>query len=396
MPNSSTAAGIPMPGSCPPKKNRRCDRSGRGRAHARQVVQAWPHARAEVVEQLQSPGLNARYYGKCDPAPGKGGTTARQARVEALAAAMDNWQCGFPLFDQFDRFTTGFLEKATRKNQTTPDHSFFALCSQALDTHDAMVSQLSAYRQYLEVKLLKRIWGQLGDKKARRNILFFDDLLLAVHRAMTHEKASRTINTLQRQYRAALVDEFQDTDPLQYDIFHKLFSGGRAALFMIGDPKQAIYSFRGADVFSYLQAARKRLFTLYPDQKLAFPVAAGAGRQCCVRSSFTSFRPEKDRVSRCRRGAPARRRCHTAVGSVAFAQIRQGYRLPALQSAGSRAAIASATAGEIVRLLADTGRKVAAEQIAVLTRSHHQARIVKTGFGGRRGAGCAAQRRIGV
>jgi len=60
---------------------------------------------------------------------------------------------------------------------------------------------------------------------------------------------------LQARYRAALIDEFQDTDPVQYSIFHRAFSGGKAFLFLIGDPKQAIYGFRGADIFTYLEAA---------------------------------------------------------------------------------------------------------------------------------------------
>ena len=69
------------------------------------------------------------------------------------------------------------------------------------------------------------------------------------------------VRVLRQRYGAALIDEFQDTDPLQYEIFQRLFSGestgaGETAMFLIGDPKQAIYSFRGADVFAYMQAAQ--------------------------------------------------------------------------------------------------------------------------------------------
>jgi len=52
-----------------------------------------------------------------------------------------------------------------------------------------------------------------------------------------------------------LIDEFQDTDPLQYEIFRKIFISQNKPLFLVGDPKQAIYSFRGADIYAYLQAA---------------------------------------------------------------------------------------------------------------------------------------------
>ena len=53
-----------------------------------------------------------------------------------------------------------------------------------------------------------------------------------------------------------LVDEFQDTDPVQWDILRRAFGGGGATLVLIGDPKQAIYAFRGADVYAYLDAAK--------------------------------------------------------------------------------------------------------------------------------------------
>jgi exodeoxyribonuclease V beta subunit len=58
------------------------------------------------------------------------------------------------------------------------------------------------------------------------------------------------------RFRAALIDEFQDTDPVQYEIFGRVYGGTECPLFLIGDPKQSIYAFRGADVFSYMRAKR--------------------------------------------------------------------------------------------------------------------------------------------
>lgn len=68
---------------------------------------------------------------------------------------------------------------------------------------------------------------------------------------------------LRREYRYCLVDEFQDTDPLQWEIFRRAFldSGGANPLYLIGDPKQAIYRFRGGDVYTYMEA-RKAMFAL--------------------------------------------------------------------------------------------------------------------------------------
>ncbi|RJO68459.1 AAA family ATPase [Nocardia panacis] len=82
----------------------------------------------------------------------------------------------------------------------------------------------------------------------------FDDLLVLLHDALadpSHGPAAR--RRIRDRYRVALVDEFQDTDPLQWDIL-RLALHGHAALVLVGDPKQAIYAFRGAEVLSYLDA----------------------------------------------------------------------------------------------------------------------------------------------
>ncbi|HJL25621.1 MAG TPA: 3'-5' exonuclease, partial [Polyangiaceae bacterium LLY-WYZ-15_(1-7)] len=88
----------------------------------------------------------------------------------------------------------------------------------------------------------------------------FDDMLRLVHEALEGPGGEALAATLRSQYRFALVDEFQDTDELQWAIFRRLFVESRAGhvLYVIGDPKQAIYGFRNADVHTYRQA-RERL-----------------------------------------------------------------------------------------------------------------------------------------
>jgi ATP-dependent exoDNAse (exonuclease V) beta subunit len=63
---------------------------------------------------------------------------------------------------------------------------------------------------------------------------------------------------LREQYDVALVDEFQDTDPIQWEIMRRAFGEGEATLVLIGDPKQAVYSFRGADVLRLRERRRHR------------------------------------------------------------------------------------------------------------------------------------------
>ncbi|WP_369587559.1 exodeoxyribonuclease V subunit beta [Kingella oralis] len=101
----------------------------------------------------------------------------------------------------------------------------------------------------------------------------FDDLLLDVYHALSPEKphAQALARALSANWQTALIDEFQDTDPLQYAIFKAAFmhpkrqpenaqpenehQNPKTAFYMVGDPKQAIYSFRGADIYAYLAAA---------------------------------------------------------------------------------------------------------------------------------------------
>ena len=83
--------------------------------------------------------------------------------------------------------------------------------------------------------------------------MHYDDLLLKMHQALRSRVGGALAGAVAGRFKAALIDEFQDTDPLQYEIFTRCFAG--SCLFFIGDPKQAVYSFRGADVFTYARAA---------------------------------------------------------------------------------------------------------------------------------------------
>ncbi len=89
--------------------------------------------------------------------------------------------------------------------------------------------------------------------KQRNNLLSFDDMIVNLHKALTKHNNSKLIASLSNKYKAVFVDEFQDTDRLQYEIFQKAFAGN-SILFYIGDPKQSIYAFRKADIFTYLKA----------------------------------------------------------------------------------------------------------------------------------------------
>ncbi|MDQ6815734.1 MAG: UvrD-helicase domain-containing protein, partial [Bacteroidota bacterium] len=91
--------------------------------------------------------------------------------------------------------------------------------------------------------------------KHRNSLLGFDDMIVNLHKAVVHDQHTNLISQLQKKYKAVFVDEFQDTDKLQYEIFHTTFGGGSNILFYIGDPKQSIYAWRKADIFTYFKAS---------------------------------------------------------------------------------------------------------------------------------------------
>jgi len=105
---------------------------------------------------------------------------------------------------------------------------------------------------------------ELRRRKTDRRVQSFDDMLTRLDEALRGESGKELRKSLRERFTAALVDEFQDTDPVQYSIFSQIYGGSDRSVFFIGDPKQAIYGFRGADVFTYLEAAKvaNRRYTL--------------------------------------------------------------------------------------------------------------------------------------
>lgn len=98
----------------------------------------------------------------------------------------------------------------------------------------------------------------VAKRKRQRRQFSFDDMIAALHEAVTDPQQGDTLAaSLHTTWPWALVDEFQDTDPRQYAILRRIYDRrDHGALMLIGDPKQSIYSFRGGDVHTYLEAAR--------------------------------------------------------------------------------------------------------------------------------------------
>jgi len=133
------------------------------------------------------------------------------------------------------------------KQEELLSHPFFARCG---DVH----ARLTLTLDHLHVELLDRLDRRAGAIKRDQAVLTFDDMLEATHDAiLAPGSRDGLVAKLNERYRVALIDEFQDTDARQYEILANAFA--HRPLFLVGDPKQSIYGFRGADLRTYLAAA---------------------------------------------------------------------------------------------------------------------------------------------
>ena len=208
---------------------------------------SWPATEKAVRELLlgQAGNFNARMF-----TPDK-----LERRLEAVRAFIH-----VPRLDAKEQLkaiselTPDYVDGMTKKAFTAPAHPLFEEIRALLEGVEALGQAVAPFLVHLRHAFLSGFTARLDELKRRRSVMGFDDLLRGMHAALT---SPELVAAARNQYRAALIDEFQDTDGLQYDIFRTLFAAPDAEnrLFLIGDPKQAIYSFRGADLHTYLQAA---------------------------------------------------------------------------------------------------------------------------------------------
>jgi exodeoxyribonuclease V beta subunit len=226
-----------------------------------EVSEEWGLSKNEVVNiLLHSGSLNRNKYQK---------KTIKTLIVEmdkmiSPLAGLPVQLNGPPLFIGFQKFTTSMIKESIKKDCVAPQHRFFDLCEMLWALSQVLESAYDKMLMEMKRDVIGFIRAEVTKRKQTENIRSFNDLLIDVHEALTGEKGHLLAEAIRRSYSAALIDEFQDTDPTQYSIFHKVFGRRDSILFLIGDPKQAIYGFRGADIFTYMQAAKRaqNIYTL--------------------------------------------------------------------------------------------------------------------------------------
>ena len=184
--------------------------------------------------------------------------TYREDSIQAGAQAWDDlFRADSPLAslgDKADLYRASRLAERTNKNCVTPCHLFFDQAEAYLNAREIIESELVRERLHLIRTMLHEAGEGLRELKRAQRVVSFDDMLFNLHERLSNGTCPWLAPSLKARFPAALIDEFQDTDPLQLAIFQSIYGAGDAPLFLVGDPKQAIYSFRHADLHTYLRA----------------------------------------------------------------------------------------------------------------------------------------------
>ncbi|HEJ9414318.1 TPA: exodeoxyribonuclease V subunit beta [Proteus mirabilis] len=205
------------------------------------VKALWRHHCNEIADWITSSGVDKRSYSSRFLPKWIDEITAWAALLETKS---------YQLPDCLSRFSQATLHEKTTKG-AAPEHALFAeielLCQQSLTLRDVIIANaIPEIRQGIENEKMRR--GELG----------FDDLLTRLDKALQREGGEALADAIRQRYPVAMIDEFQDTDPQQYRIFDTIYGEHtESGLLFIGDPKQAIYAFRGADIFTYIRARQQ-------------------------------------------------------------------------------------------------------------------------------------------
>lgn len=223
------------------------------------------------------------------------GSSYKESYLENWQSQLDEWANGETLTFPYNaksekqdkyylnRFSQSFIVSKTNKGKTPLAHPHFEQVEQFICGYTEKFGTLyEDIRIRMTVKFFHTLRQKLTDYKQSHIEKNFTDMLTYFHQALHSAKRETLADKIRHQFKFAMIDESQDTNQVQYEIFRTLFMAKPSAggFILIGDPKQSIYKFRGADIFSYLTAAKEvdARFTLAKNWRSLPEVVEGVNR----------------------------------------------------------------------------------------------------------------------
>ena len=177
-------------------------------------------------------------------------------RAEAFSDALRDSSGDFFLADTIERVDADSIRYSLEK--LASDKQWGHEITAYISALEELKLRFMTLRGIVVQLFLPLVQARLEREKRAAGQYDYDDMIAHLLQALNGAQSAALIAALRSRYRFALIDESQDTDERQWQIFTRIFleSGNRNILYLVGDPKQAIYGFRGADVYTYLEARR--------------------------------------------------------------------------------------------------------------------------------------------
>ncbi|HAS6906152.1 TPA: exodeoxyribonuclease V subunit beta [Vibrio parahaemolyticus] len=234
---SNYLTGAPLSLSVPAMKGSLADLHTDNLKKIDELKAQWRESQDDFLTLISDSDINKRSYTK----------KSLPTWLEAVNAWAATETTGYDYPDKLEKFAQNVLLEKTPKG-SAPQHAVF----EAIETFLANPISLKAP---LLAHAIEHCRVLLANAKNQKQWLSFDDLLTQLSASIDTDESELLAARIRTLYPVAMIDEFQDTDPLQYSIFSRIYlNNPECGLFMIGDPKQAIYGFRGADIFTYIKA----------------------------------------------------------------------------------------------------------------------------------------------
>ncbi|WP_300000400.1 exodeoxyribonuclease V subunit beta [uncultured Cedecea sp.] len=336
------------------------------------LKQQWLVAAGELQALIENSGVDKRSYSS-KHLPNWLTIVGDWAQAETLS---------YQLPDALAKFSQATLAEKTKKGDV-PSHPLFVAV-------ESLLAQPLTLRNLVITRALAEIRDQVQFEKARRGELGFDDMLSRLDNALHQPGGEGLAASIRQRFPVAMIDEFQDTDPQQYRIFRSLYlQQPQTAMLLIGDPKQAIYAFRGADIFTYIKARNEISvhYTLDTNWRSSPAMIAAVNRLFQqVESPFlfnqipflpvlSAKKNEKARFTLYGETQPALKFWLQPGEGTGVNDYQQAM---AMQCARQiRDWLTAGQQGEALLWQGDTAAAVAASDITVLVRSRHEATIIR-------------------
>jgi exodeoxyribonuclease V beta subunit len=234
---SNYLTGAPLSLSVPAMKGSLADVHTENLEKIDELKAQWRDSQDDFLALISDSDINKRSYTK----------KSLPIWLEAVNAWAATETTGYDYPDKLEKFAQNVLSEKTPKG-SAPQHAVF-------EAIEAFLANPISLKAPLLAHAIEHCRVMLSNAKNQKQWLSFDDLLTQLSASIDTDESELLAERIRTLYPVAMIDEFQDTDPLQYSIFSRIYlNNPECGLFMIGDPKQAIYGFRGADIFTYIKA----------------------------------------------------------------------------------------------------------------------------------------------